>query len=242
MHTPITEYLSSEKTDDSDHSSLLALGKRLVEEFERDCHIDTLTRWMAHWIAEKIELVEKAGEVERPSRMLEASDAILKVWEHRNNFPHGRRPFEKLEPILSTLAGLSAEGDRPRLYSFLRSQAGESESSGETKKWLELATGIDDGARVLIRYCLACAAEQATDHAQEWVRLLTDGDSDLDLDVRIVRMLADNVEAMTTTTPEELQAKQIAKWMSTLQTLGHCANQLTDHFRAILETKSQTDE
>ena len=67
--------------DERIHSdSVLALGKKIVDELDADRPVDTLSRWMAHYIAEKIEDAETATDESRDRKMSECSDAILKLW------------------------------------------------------------------------------------------------------------------------------------------------------------------
>src|SRR5258708_5779936 len=81
----------------------ITLGNKLVEELGREPNMDTLSRWMAHYVAEQIVIAEKTAGVERASAGERCFRTILALWEHRSSLPPGRRPFESFEPILRAL-------------------------------------------------------------------------------------------------------------------------------------------
>jgi hypothetical protein len=83
----------------------IALGKQLVEELRRGPDVDTLSRWMAHYIAQQIATAEIATGNNKAAAEDECVRSILALWEHRAAFPHDRRPFESFEPILRALDG-----------------------------------------------------------------------------------------------------------------------------------------
>lgn len=79
---------------------VLDLGRALVEELSLDPGVDTLSRWMAHYIAELIEDTNTAKVEDRPAKLVKCADAILDLWERRHQLPNGKRPFEDWEPVL----------------------------------------------------------------------------------------------------------------------------------------------
>ena len=97
--------------------SVLKLGQKIVDELGLDQTVDTLGRWMAHYIAEKIGDVEAATGEDRAQKMAECSDAILKLWVHRSKLLSGKRPFEEFESIFRALQSLDSA-----LSSHLRQQ------------------------------------------------------------------------------------------------------------------------
>lgn len=48
---------------------------------------DVLSRWMAHRIAELITLAEESGEPESGQLHMDAANAILELWRHRERWP-----------------------------------------------------------------------------------------------------------------------------------------------------------
>ena len=75
-----SESSSSEPMDKRIRSdSILALGKKIVDELDADQPVDTLSRWMAHYIAEKIGDAETATDEARDRKMSECSDTIFEA-------------------------------------------------------------------------------------------------------------------------------------------------------------------
>ena len=91
------EFSSSEPMVERIRSdSVLALGKKLVDELGLEQSVDTLGRWMAHYIAEKMEAAESATGEARDRKMSECSDAILKLWAHRSELPNASTPVQRV--------------------------------------------------------------------------------------------------------------------------------------------------
>jgi hypothetical protein len=144
------------------------LGKALVKEFNLDPGVDTLARWMAHYIAEQIEIVEHSAGAEKKEAEERCFETILKLWDHRSALPGKTRPFINFEPILRTLKRLDPENDR---HYFFEDRDDTSENvPDELNKWLDVARGIDDAARVWLKYVFKQAALAATDESIiEWL-------------------------------------------------------------------------
>jgi hypothetical protein len=79
------------------------LGERIVEEFGLRDSSDTLGRWMAHRVAELMDRAEQApAGAEGEAARRECSDLIIKLWERRSHWPHGR-PLAEVAGLLKTL-------------------------------------------------------------------------------------------------------------------------------------------
>lgn len=82
---------------------IIKLGKRLIEELKLEYTVNTLARWMVHYLAELIQNVEKCkSEQEKKKLQKECCDIILKVWSKKENLPM-RQPLEDLKPIIELL-------------------------------------------------------------------------------------------------------------------------------------------
>ncbi|WP_108126720.1 AVAST type 3 anti-phage proein Avs3b [Saccharospirillum mangrovi] len=184
--------------------AVLDLGKKLTRELDLDQSVDTLGRWMAHYIAELIYDAENAASEEKPSRMRDCSEAILDLWKHRHELPDGSRPFEALEPALRLLEKLDPDNHTPRFFSRIR-EAGDDIQDTESQSWLKVIDGIDYSARLLIRYCLVRAAESALEESQEWSALAEEAGVGEDADISIVRIIYNehNLEAKPNPSAEE---------------------------------------
>src|ERR1700733_661934 len=96
--------------------AIFELGKTIIEELGPDQSVDTLARWMAHYIAEFMQAAEAANGEERQTKMAVCASAILDLWEHRGQFPKGMRPFWEIDPILRALKSLDLNSDARRYF------------------------------------------------------------------------------------------------------------------------------
>lgn len=179
MSSPTANSSSSNQAEKLSHSeNVLELGKRLVDELDLEDSVDTLGRWMAHYIAEKIKLAEAADEKSRQEKMRDASDEILKLWSHRRDFDRAKRPLESFDPIFRTLQNLDPESVTSHYFNRIDDEC----ECEQTRKYLSLAKECDEAVRHVISYCLTRAAETALDKEQDWVKLsaqITPSDDDL---------------------------------------------------------------
>lgn len=144
------------------------LGKALVKELNLDPGVDTTARWMAHYIAEQIERAECSSGIQKKEAEERCFETILKLWNHRSAFPRGSRPFENFEPILRTLVRLDPENERH--FFFENRKKKKDGVPEEVQKWLDIADGIDEAARVWLKYVFEQAALAATDDSTiEWL-------------------------------------------------------------------------
>ena len=210
--------------------SVLALGKKIVDELGVDQPVDTLSRWMAHYIAEKIEDADAAiGEV-RDQEMSECSDAILKLWTHRSELPNGKRPFEDFEPIFRVLKSLDLDDTTSRYFRQVRSAADENDEDESAAQWLSIASKLDCAARMLIRYCLAIAARDAVDKSRDWVAVAEAIKEEVDIDIVAVHFIANDVDAMDSEIHDAAKAR-IEDLLKRLETFTDLSGMLSSHFR-----------
>lgn len=133
--------------------------------------VDTLARWMAHYLAELITKSETATGEEKHSAQKKCFDAILALWSHRSEMPNGKRPFEELEPVARAIESLTPDDDTPRYFRAARPSTADIGGESDAEVWLKIVDGLDYSAKVLIRHCLAEAARASIDKSQEWVKL-----------------------------------------------------------------------
>lgn len=217
--------------------SVLKLGEKIVEELGLNQTVDTLGRWMAHYIAEKIEDVETATE-DRAKKMSVCADAILKLWSHRSEFPNGKRPLEDFEPIFRAFQSLDPDDTTPRYFRQARSAvSGEGETS-ETKRWLDVASELDFTARILIRYCLAVAVKGAVNKSREWLALAEAAIGEDDVDVRIARVVFVDINAMNFEIPTDQEREKTEALLKKLDAFTELANTISSHLRQKLTQPS----
>lgn len=89
----------------------LELGKLLVSEISDEGNEDTLTVWLMHYIAELITKAEKEKDssLGRAAKK-EASETILKLWEHRATLTGRANPMEEYGSALKLLRSLRKDG------------------------------------------------------------------------------------------------------------------------------------
>jgi hypothetical protein len=205
--------------------AVLDLGRALVTELGLDPGVDTLGRWMAHYIAELIEEAAAAKVEERPDKFARCANAILKLWEHRHQLPNGKRPFEDLEPILRAIESLDPTDNTPRYFRSQRMAADETKENNETRKWLKLVDALDYSAKILIRYCLAQAAQTASDKSKKWVALAKEAGLEDDLDLSVVRFITDESDLLKADKPTNRARKLLEDRIKRL-----------DGFKAMVDT------
>ncbi|MFN7305817.1 MAG: hypothetical protein ACK5TQ_04465 [Acetobacteraceae bacterium] len=85
---------------------LLRLANRILAEARDQERMDSdLTwRWMAHHVAELMDLAEHGPPEGRAAAALECNQAILALWRHRYCSEYGRRPFDAYVPLADALS------------------------------------------------------------------------------------------------------------------------------------------
>lgn len=147
---------------------IIKLGKEIVKELGLDPGVDTLARWMAHYIAEHIENAENAEfEDEKIEIRQRCFEIILELWQHRGVFPSGNRPFENFESIFRALEELDPENKKNYYFNFNNRYVSVDPN---VKQWVDLAHDIDYVARTLLeqvfKEAVLCAKDKKT---RDWL-------------------------------------------------------------------------
>lgn len=177
---------------------IISLGRLFVNELNLEPGVDTFSRWMAHYIAEKITVAELSEANIKKEAEKDCFDTILKLWQHRQSIPSGKRPLENFEPIFEALSKLNPEKEQPYFYlpDNNRDEKEPSEADlddkAEVEKWIKIIEGVDKTARIWIEYALGRAAAKAKD---EKTKLWIDAASKLpdSTDVDIIDTLLDEI-------------------------------------------------
>ncbi len=209
----------------------LELGRKLTKELDLDQSVDTLGRWMAHYIAELIQDAENACAEERPARMQYCCDAILKIWKHRHTLSFGNRPFEELEPLLRTLESLDPDNDTPRYYRSVRAATDDAEETNEIESWLEIVNGLDYSAKTLIRYFLTQAAQTTLNKSAEWVALAEAAGAEESAENLLVRMLSAEDRMLKASEPSDRERERIEDRIKRLEAFAGMAMELVSELR-----------
>ncbi len=175
---------------------VLNLGKLFVKELKLEPGVDTFSRWMAHYIAEKMTAAEQAlSDEDKKEAEKECFETILALWKHRWLLPSRKRPLEEFEPILKTLERLNPEEQEPFFYHSLDQELSELEKGNPALKevtgYTNMALQIDKAARIWIEFVLNQAALKAKNEktASFLDNSINIHDND---DTKIVRVILDS--------------------------------------------------
>lgn len=95
----------------------LGLGKHLVRELNLADGVDTLGRWMAHHLAELIHEAERGKTVAgRLKASQQATETILRIWDHRKSLPHDAYPIARYEDLLKVIDRLRIDNNPYKFY------------------------------------------------------------------------------------------------------------------------------
>lgn len=200
-----------------------------MNELGIDDSTDTLGRWMAHYIAELMHSAETAGPEDRPAKLAQCAAAILEIWNHRHQLPDGKRPFQDFDGIFRALESLDPNPTTPRYFSPARKDANT--EGADARKWLAAAKSVDDAARMLIRYCIARAAETASDDSEGWISDAERSGVGDGIDLQIIRLINREQDLMD---PDALEAVARKAIEEKIQRLDHL-NEVTAVLNADLK-------
>lgn len=146
--------------------AVLELGKLLVKEFDLEKSVDTLSRWMAHYVAEKIKYAESIGDgVKKKNAQKECFSLILDLWKHRWQYKSDRQPLRNFNHLFDILENLDPEKEEPFYYRLGNDQSKEVEDESfkpsDLKNLSPFALQIDKVARIWINHLLSEAALKA---------------------------------------------------------------------------------
>lgn len=146
--------------------AILELGKLLVKELGLQKSVDTLSRWMAHYIAEKIKFSEELPSgTKKKSAEKECFSLILDLWQHRWSYKSDRQPLKNFKHLFNILENLDPEKEEPYYYRIGNSKSEDviSNSFGpeDLNNLTALAKQIDVAARIWIDFVLREEARKA---------------------------------------------------------------------------------
>lgn len=90
--------------------AILKLGKKISNELLLNDSVDTLGRWMAHYIAELINKAENTnGKTQSEQYRKECFSVILALWNRKENIPFITKPLDNFEIPLKLLDKLKED-------------------------------------------------------------------------------------------------------------------------------------
>lgn len=201
----------------------MRLGKKLVAELGLEPGVDTLSKWMAHYVAELIHKAETATKGEREQRKRECASVIMSLWAHRSSMTDGRRPFESFEPVFRTLKSL----DQRTTFRYLL------DVPKEENKWLKTAVEIDEAARVAIRLCFAITSWECGERERDWIESYEGIKLKNDQDVVTIRYLLEQREG-SKVTPEERRISRLKEGQGRIAALRNACDLIDEVIKASL--------
>lgn len=146
---------------------MLELGTLLAAELEQT---DTLGRWIAHYLAERMTGIEQKTGSERSIAEAEVADLILRLWSLRRQLPGNRLPLAEVDEVESAIARL-APGRRP--WAYFGAFADDTEPSTEdteTSATLKAALLVDRLAGDLVHGLIGRAVALAEENNAAWIK------------------------------------------------------------------------
>lgn len=152
---------------------IIKLGKKLVSELALADGVDTLSKWMAHYLAELLHGVENAqSDTEKASKQKECCEVILRIWEKRESIPHINTPIRDLQPLLGVLQALE-----PKDPSYFLRQDKQAKAS-----WQSFVDVLKGNSQHIIEVCIyASMGEELLAKSVEWLREYKDSLSEEEL-------------------------------------------------------------
>lgn len=196
--------------------------------------VDTLGRWMAHYVAELMVRAGAARADEQPGAQKLCFEAILQLWSHRAQLPSGKQPFEELDPVMRAIESLDPENERPRYFRPV-TDAEAPDEEHTARKLIEFAEAIDSTARILIGACLAEAAEAALDKSKPWVELAHAAEADLGVHSIVVHYASEVADIGRTGDLSDPEREKLRKRVSRLEAFTEAATLVLKELRGRLD-------
>lgn len=209
----------------------ITLGKALVKELDLEEGVDTLSKWMGHYIAEQIAKIENSEGKEKEEAKQKCFETILKLWERRVYFPEGKRPFEEFAPIFRALERLDIEKDNLTYYKLedLKKVIGSPATTNDLETWINYIINLDKGTKQIIRYCLSKAYENSNnEQTKEWIENSKSTLAGDDIKaIRIISGLYNNSDNET-----DLEVERLRSLLNVISSLEKTQNDIKSNIKA----------
>ena len=226
------------------------LGKALVQELGLESSVDTLSRWMTHYVTEQISSAENTTGDEKFEAEKRCFDTILKLWEHRASLPNSRYPFKNFESIFNALNELDPANSQSYYFDsshfdIAANNDDISESqTDEVQSWINVAFVIDEAARVLIDFAFKQAACNAADEKTiAWIENATGiSVDDKDDTSVIIRLVGGTQESYPDEESRKQKREELSSRIEKLDIFIELSNLLRDELTEELENVSKQAE
>ena len=127
---------------------IIKLGEKIVEELQLEQSVNTLGRWMSHYVAELIQKSENCDSKDEESTIKrECFDVILKLWQNVKHLPNVTKPLSELEPLIELLDTLKKDD---YMYPFWRNYRDDSKNT-TLRAWINL---VKENIENIFELCL----------------------------------------------------------------------------------------
>lgn len=221
--------MSSEQTGNSTPwADIVAFGRRLIKDLRTGGESSLLAGWMAHYLAEQLTAAEMAKGSDRAAIRMDCYETILKLWQHRQSLPGGRRPLEDFEPILATISSL---GNNKGHWFFDPARVVQGKDPGG---WLKSAVYVDTGAKSIIKWCIMMSTLHAQKSEARWLKgMPLDGSNDLKA-IASLQALA-NAYTRAGTSVEQERSKDIRQIIERLKALELASRSIRKQASSLLK-------
>jgi len=221
--------------DSKARKKLTDLGRLIVRELKLEPGVDTLSKWMSHYVAEKILLIEKLKGNKRKEAQKECFETILKLWENRWYSNKGRGFLENYEALFVTLDELNPDKNRTfyrlnRFKMFFDKEKLKSGNSQQTDEF-KIAILIDKIARHLILEILNEASIKISNKNRK-TKLISLATDVFDYpETNIIRFVTDVEKPPSTEDEKKERIVKLQKKIKEIQTFNSVRKKLVTKYK-----------
>ncbi|MBZ9631736.1 hypothetical protein LB465_13180 [Salegentibacter sp. LM13S] len=154
--------------EQSKHSEeeILRLGKKIIKELELVYTVNTLARWLGHYLAELMDNIDNCdSEVEKSELQKECCSVILEIWEKRERIPI-EKPTEKLKPIIDVIS-LLKKNEHPFISHRFLSNNNLRNKNSNWFSFLEIVK--NNSERIYRKSLISMISEELLEKDKKWI-------------------------------------------------------------------------
>lgn len=141
-------------------TKIIKLGEKIVEELLLNDGVDTLSKWMAHYIAELIEKAKHTEGEEKEKYEKECFETILKLWGEIHKTPNFTPPLSRFEKIYVLCEEILSK-DKYRYFPEKHEE--------DTNEFLILAKVVDALSKKIVKNAFFLAYQNASEEERKWL-------------------------------------------------------------------------
>ena len=141
-------------------TKIIKLGEKIVDELLLSNGVDTLSKWMAHYIAELIEKVKNSESEKKEKYEKECFETILKLWREIHKVPNITAPLSRFEKIYELCEEMISK-DKYRYF--------PKKHEDDTNEFLILAKVVDALSKKIVKNAFFLAYQNASEEEREWL-------------------------------------------------------------------------